>query len=319
MALKMNPPQYKKEKGYERYKTELLAWREITDIKDEKQGIVVALSLPENDDSGIRERVFDELTIEDLKKTEGLNTLTTFMDKHLGKDDLSDSFEKYEEFEECKREAGQSIIEFISKFDQRYNRILKLDMKIPSAVLAFMLLKKCNITKEEKMLVLTGMDYGEKNTLYEQAKKSLVKFKGEQGGGATSNLSRSTAAAIKLEPAYVTADDEALWNAGYVKRGRGGSRGYRPWHRGSLGGSGRGNTEYKGTGNNQMKNGSYDSRNVNPKGPDGSTLLCKACGSFRHLIAKCPDSWENRANVKITESENDHYDDETSCKSTFSS
>ena len=69
MATKIKPPIYTKEKGYERYKQELLAWKEITDAKPEKQGIFVALSLPENDESGIRERVFDEMTLDDLKKS----------------------------------------------------------------------------------------------------------------------------------------------------------------------------------------------------------------------------------------------------------
>jgi hypothetical protein len=32
-------------------------------------------------------------------------------------------------------------------------------------------------------------------------------------------------------------------------------------------------------------------------------LTCKSCGSFRHLVAKCPDSWENLSKVNITEEE----------------
>ena len=32
---------------------------------------------------------------------------------------------------------------------------------------------------------------------------------------------------------------------------------------------------------------------MNPVGPDGNVLLCVACGSFRHLVANCPDSWDN--------------------------
>ena len=32
---------------------------------------------------------------------------------------------------------------------------------------------------------------------------------------------------------------------------------------------------------------------LNPPGVDGEPLLCHSCGSFRHLIAQCPDSWEN--------------------------
>ena len=44
-------------------------------------------------------------------------------------------------------------------------------MKLPSEILAFKLLRKANITKEEKMLVLTGMNYDNKDALYEEAKK----------------------------------------------------------------------------------------------------------------------------------------------------
>ena len=33
---------------------------------------------------------------------------------------------------------------------------------------------------------------------------------------------------------------------------------------------------------------------MNPKGVDGKFLLCKSCGSYRHMINTCPDSWENR-------------------------
>ena len=31
----------------------------------------------------------------------------------------------------------------------------------------------------------------------------------------------------------------------------------------------------------------------NPMGANGRPLTCKACGSYRHLIAHCPDSLEN--------------------------
>ena len=32
-------------------------------------------------------------------------------------------------------------------------------------------------------------------------------------------------------------------------------------------------------------------------------MTCRSCGSFRHLVAKCPDSWENLSKVHITENE----------------
>ena len=32
---------------------------------------------------------------------------------------------------------------------------------------------------------------------------------------------------------------------------------------------------------------------INTKGPDGQPLTCHCCGSFRHFVIDCPDSWEN--------------------------
>ena len=177
MAIRINPPHYSKEKTYERYKTELRAWELVTDVKDVKRGIVVALSLPENDESVIRERVFDEIKLDDLKKENGMDVLLKFMDRILGKDDLTDSLEKFEDFENYKREPDQSMTEFLSKHDQKYNKIVKLKMGLPPAIAAFMLLKKANITTDERLLVLTGMDYSDRDQLYEQAKRSLLMFK----------------------------------------------------------------------------------------------------------------------------------------------
>ena len=54
----------------------------------------------------------------------------------------------------------------------------KEEIKVPQVVLAFNLLKCARITKDERLLVLTGIDYGQKDSLYEQTKKSLRKFKG---------------------------------------------------------------------------------------------------------------------------------------------
>ena len=120
MAMRISPPEFSKSKSYERYKQELTAWREVTDLKKEKQGIAIALSLPENDN--IREKVFDELDIDDLKKNDGLDTLMLFLDAQLGKDDLVDSLEKFEDFEDLSRESGQSISDFIALFDQKYHK-----------------------------------------------------------------------------------------------------------------------------------------------------------------------------------------------------
>jgi hypothetical protein len=81
MAMRINPPDFKF-KSYERYKTE---------VDKKKQAIAIALSLPEEDESGIREKVFDEMDLAPLNADDGLKKLIAFLDKKLGKDELTDS------------------------------------------------------------------------------------------------------------------------------------------------------------------------------------------------------------------------------------
>ncbi|MCG7877704.1 MAG: hypothetical protein N0C90_15405 [Candidatus Thiodiazotropha endolucinida] len=189
MTTRINPPTFNQAKTYERFKQELLAWTEITDLSKDKQGIAIALSLPEDDESQIREKVFDQIPIEDLKSVDGLTVLINFLDKHLAKDDLTDSLEKFEDFDDFYRTEGQSVTEYIAVFDAKYKKIEKKQMTLPPEILAFKLLRKARISKEEKLLVLTGMNYDNKTTLYEEAKKSLKKFKGSDSEFSTSGSS----------------------------------------------------------------------------------------------------------------------------------
>ena len=161
MATRIDPPTLGTE-PYEMYRQELLAWREVTDLKREKQGFVIALSLPKNDKSQISQKVFDQISIDDLKKEDGLDTLIAFLDKHLKKDDLVDSLGKFGEFEDFQRIEGMNIVEYIASFDSKYRKIEKLKMTLPPEILAFTLLRKANISHDETLLVLTGMNYANK-------------------------------------------------------------------------------------------------------------------------------------------------------------
>ena len=75
-------------------------------MTQKKQGVVIALSLPEDDESKIREKVFYQIR---LKKDDGLDILLTFLDEHLAKDYLTDSLKKFEDFEDLQRKEGQSV------------------------------------------------------------------------------------------------------------------------------------------------------------------------------------------------------------------
>ena len=62
----MIPPTFRKGMSYELYRQELLAWSEVTDISRNKQGIVIALSLPQTDEMPVREKLFTVLKSQQL-------------------------------------------------------------------------------------------------------------------------------------------------------------------------------------------------------------------------------------------------------------
>ena len=97
MATRINPPIFNKAKNYERFSQELLAWRKIIDLKEDKQGIAIALTLPEDDEFQIREKGFDQVPIDDLKSKDRLNVVLIFLDQHLAKDNLTGSLERFED------------------------------------------------------------------------------------------------------------------------------------------------------------------------------------------------------------------------------
>ena len=169
MTTKINPPSLEKTKTYEGFKQEVLA-------KEQAGNCGVALSLPVDDEHQIKDKIFDQIPLDALKTDFGLNILIAFLDKHLAEDDLADSVENFDDFDDFRREDGKSIHEYIAMFDAKYRNIeKKKKMTLPSEILAFRLLKKANITKEERLLVLTDMNYEQKSTLYEEAKSSLKK------------------------------------------------------------------------------------------------------------------------------------------------
>ena len=69
-----NPPVFDSDlKPYERYIEELKAWCFVNDLPRQKQGEATALSLPES--SGIRDKVFHEITLTNLSAEDGVDKL----------------------------------------------------------------------------------------------------------------------------------------------------------------------------------------------------------------------------------------------------
>ena len=78
MATKINPPDLSSG-NYELYKEKLLAWQMVTDISVDKQGIVIALTLPNDDKHKIQEEVFSQIGREKLTQVCGQNWMDSYI------------------------------------------------------------------------------------------------------------------------------------------------------------------------------------------------------------------------------------------------
>lgn len=72
----------------------------MTNLDKKKQGTAIVLSFPEQDEYKLCEKVFSELSIDDLKTENGFNKLLDFLDQKLQKDNISGSCEKFNDFDE---------------------------------------------------------------------------------------------------------------------------------------------------------------------------------------------------------------------------
>ena len=216
MAAKFSvtPPGLNECKTYEAFKRKLSAWESITELPKTKRGNLVALSLPYQSKFGnnLRERLFEHLNQEELNSEDGLDKVIEFLDKELGKDAVEDVIEKWDQFDSCRRGAGQSLEDFVSDFELKWNRVKSTGTQLSEEVLTYMLMKRAGLSNLERMLVLSRVDMKIKKELYRNVKMNMANILGK-----CLKDKEESAPTIKLEPAYLSQHEDALAAAGYYK------------------------------------------------------------------------------------------------------
>ena len=301
------PPAFDVEsKSYSRWVEELKAWTELTDVKKDKQGLAVALSLPEKDSSNIRDKVFSDLSLDELKGDDGVKKLMEFMDKLFKKDQLSEAYEAFSDFERFQRKDTMTMDTYIMEFEKLYNKTAKFKMTLPQAVQAFKLLEGAGLDQKDRQLVLTGVNYDKEDTLFTQMCSSLKKFFGKQSLAIGTDKGKS----IKIEPAFMADEESRLYpNEESTLLAHG--RGYRSFRGGYRRGPSANQQRYYMQGRSPQQTSGFNSfattqrgrpshgahsmweKKTNPIGTDGYPLKCRSCQSIRHLVKDCPDSYEN--------------------------
>ena len=72
------PPAFTALKSYSRWIEEIKVWQALTDLDKKKQGLAIALSLPEEGLNSVRDKVFSEITADVLNADDGVTKLIEF-------------------------------------------------------------------------------------------------------------------------------------------------------------------------------------------------------------------------------------------------
>ena len=106
--------------------------------------------------------------------------------------------------------------DFIMEFQRLCKRAEKYDiLTIADGAKAFMLLEAAQLENRDELLVLTSVNFNEKDTIYEQMSASLIKFFGKQAVIQNKN------------PTITVKEDTLFTTSGNRNRGAYGAQGYR--------------------------------------------------------------------------------------------
>ena len=95
---------------------------------------------------------------------------------------LSLTFETWSTFSKLRKTDTDSMAQFITNYDRKVNKLKRDGTVLPETVLALQLLESVYLERKERQLVLTAVDYSQKETMYEQMRKALIKFHSEEVG-----------------------------------------------------------------------------------------------------------------------------------------
>ena len=114
------------------------------DLEKKQQRPVIYLSLSDKVGNSCR-----NISVTDLNKDDGLDVLINNLERLYVKDKKASAYLAYEQFESFQRPTEMNIIDYLNEFERLYYEIQLYEMTLPTAVLAYRVLKSANISNEK--------------------------------------------------------------------------------------------------------------------------------------------------------------------------
>ena len=98
------------------------------------------------------------------------------MDNKLGKTKVLSQINAFAGIDRYNRQSDQGIVQFIAEFDLRYNTCVAAGIKLPTSVVAYMLLFRAELDHTQYQLIKGVIDLNkesENDNLYEKVKEKM--------------------------------------------------------------------------------------------------------------------------------------------------
>ena len=149
MSAAKAPPVLKSNGNYSAWKHQIEAWELLTDIPEEKRALAVYLQGLEGD----YKDVVSKIELADLNKKGGVKVIIELLNRYCDSQKSHKQYEVYERVHDFRRGRGENLQTALLRFESLVMDMGSLDMKLPTPVLAFHVLKSMNIGAANETLV----------------------------------------------------------------------------------------------------------------------------------------------------------------------
>ena len=272
------PPALSKCSSYETWLKEIKIWQKFTDLKPDKQGPAIFLTL----EGRAREAVL-ELDVDEIGDAKGVENIVQKLNGLYAKDKTQSAYEAYDSFEKFRRPSDMSVSDYINKFERLHSKVKKYGSEMSSDILAYRLLKSANLSEQHEQLAratITKFDY-------ESMKTQLKKIFGDSAeDGATSEFKSD----VKVESIFETSEEHDIhYGNTRFNRAPGYKQSHRPGFHSENSNRGKNNQSKYGRSTSANSNTSGARRGRNPFNDRGVVTRCSICDSVNHWMSNCPD------------------------------
>ena len=214
-TVRVDPPALSDSGDYNQWKNKVVKWRELTLLDKKKQAFSIIFAL-----SGKADQIALEMDQNRLKQDDGVDKLFKELDKFFATNKSDLSYAAYKDFDQFARTSEMKMSEYVSSFEQKYNKAKKHKLEMSDSVFAFKLLDDAFLDNTKKQMVLTACPA----IKFDDMKSALNRiFNGEQSNSSEGDV------AMKEEVLYTSS---RFKSRGFPPRRGGGSRNRGSFSRG---------------------------------------------------------------------------------------